>query len=228
MASVSEDEIEIAMEALFRAYDLDESGELSRHEFLCIEMRLNYEQGEVFRGDSGTAKMTLADRNSSGSLDYNEFRERFMTNFQEQGLSREEVVAYLVEQNKMALLERAKMGPRYHAGIRQALKSIFSLFDVSGDSNLSPEEWMAAQKTVAAEVSDDLDEGWIDEAAFSAADENGDGVLDLGEFLEASFAMFEGVKKRTDQILATLQRIVKALEAQRLSGRKETPPVTIF
>eukprot|EP00438_Fugacium_kawagutii_P034640 Skav229471 [mRNA] locus=scaffold6310:38618:44176:- [translate_table: standard] len=110
-----EDEIESTLTQLFKAYDLDESGFLSREEFLAIEMRLHYEDGQ-------------------------------------------------------ALLERAKMGPRYHAGIRQALRNIFALFD----------EWISAQKTVAAEVSDDLDEGWIDEAAFQAADTNGDGVQSPG------------------------------------------------
>ena len=57
-----EDEIELALGALFRAYDLDESGELSREEFLAIEMRLHYEDGQVYRGDSGNAKMTMTDR----------------------------------------------------------------------------------------------------------------------------------------------------------------------
>lgn len=223
-----DDQVEAALEALFKAYDLDESGELSREEFLSIEMRLNYEQGEVFRGDSSAAKMTLADRDSSGSLDYEEFRTRFLTTYQEMGFSRAEVVNNATELTKMALIERAKMGPRYHAGIRQALRSIFALFDVSGDGLLSPEEWIAAQKSIAVEVSDDLDEGWVDEAAFQAADSNGDGVLDMGEFLEASFSMFEGLKKRTDSILATLQRIIKALEAQRIAGRKETAPVTVY
>jgi len=108
------------------------------------------------------------------------------------------------------------------------LRQIFTLFDSSGDERLSPEEWISAQKTVALEVSEDLDEGWVDEAAFAAADVNGDGVLDLGEFLESSFSMFEGIKKRTEAILATLQRVVKVLEQQRLGGRKETAPITIY
>jgi len=225
---VGSNDLETAMEALFKAYDLDESGELSRDEFLSIEMRLSFEQGKVYRGPAGSAKMTLADRDSSGALDYQEFRTRFLTTYQEMEMSGADVIRHVHEQTRLALLERAKMGPRYHAGIRQVLRQIFSLFDVSGDGNLSPEEWIAAQKTVALEVSDDFDEGWVDEAAFAAADSNGDGVLDIGEFLEASFSMFEGVKKRTDDILATLQRIAKVLEQQRLGGRKDTLPVTIY
>ena len=223
-----EDEIELALGVLFRAYDLDESGELSREEFLAIEMRLHYEDGQVYRGDSGNAKMTMTDKDSSGFIDYQEFRVRTLTSYQEMGLSRAEVLAHMVEQTQKALLERAKMGPRYHAGIRQTLRSIFALFDVSGDGFLSPEEWISAQKTVASEVSDDLDEGWIDEAAFSAADTNGDGMLDINEFLEASFSMFEGVKKRSDAILQTLQRIEKVLHQQRMADRKETAPVTVY
>lgn len=223
-----QDEVEAALEALFRAYDLDESGELSRDEFVKIEMRLAFETGEVYKADSGAARLTLADKDSSGSLDYEEFRVRFLTTYTEQGMNRKEIVDHVNKLVKLALTERAKMGPRYHAGIRQVLRQIFNLFDVSGDGNLSPEEWIAAQKTVALEVSDDLDEGWIDEAAFAAADTNGDGVLDMEEFLESSFSMFEGVKKRTDQILATLQRVVKVLEQQQMQGRKETPPVQIY
>lgn len=223
-----EDEIESALTQLFKAYDLDESGFLSREEFLAVEMRLHYEDGQVYRGESGCAKMTLADLDSSGFLDFQEFRVRTLTSYQEMGMSRQEVLDHMTEQTQKALLERAKMGPRYHAGIRQALRNIFALFDVSGDGFLSPEEWISAQKAVATEVSDDLDEGWIDEAAFQAADTNGDGVLDINEFLEASFAMFEGVKKRTDAIVQTLQRIEKVLHQQRMAGRKETAPVTIY
>ena len=170
----------------------------------------------------------MTDKDSSGFIDYQEFRVRTLTSYQEMGLSRAEVLAHMVEQTQKALLERAKMGPRYHAGIRQSLRSIFTLFDVSGDGFLSPEEWISAQKTVASEVSDDLDEGWIDEAAFSAADTNGDGMLDISEFLEASFSMFEGVKKRSDAILQTLQRIEKVLHQQRMADRKETAPVTVY
>jgi len=222
------DEVEAALQALFNAYDLDESGELSRDEFVKIEMRLAYETGEVYKADSGAARMTLMDRNLSGTLDYEEFRTRCLTSYTEMGWTRAEIVEVVTKQAKLTLTERAKMGPRYHAGIRQVLRLIFNLFDASGDGNLSPEEWIAAQKAVAMEVSDDLDEGWIDEAAFAAADSNGDGVLDMEEFLEASFSMFEGVKKRTDAILSTLQRIVKVMEAQANGGRKETPPVAIY
>eukprot|EP00440_Ansanella_granifera_P026244 gb/GFBE01028499.1/.p1 GENE.gb/GFBE01028499.1/~~gb/GFBE01028499.1/.p1 ORF type:complete len:546 (+),score=139.99 gb/GFBE01028499.1/:1-1638(+) len=224
----AEDEIDLGMQELFRAYDLDESGELSREEFLSIEMRLHYEEGQVFRHDSGYAKMTLADQDGSGCLDYEEFRSRTLTSFQEMGMSRQEVLEHMRDQTKKALLERAKMGPRYHAGIRQVLRNIFALFDASGDGLLSPEEWISAQKTVAAEVTDDLDEGWVDEGAFQAADSNGDGVLDMNEFLEASFSMFEGVKKRTDAILLTLQRVEKVLHQQKMGGRKETSPVMVY
>ena len=34
---------------LFKAYDLDESGELTRDEYLGIEMRLSFEEGKVFK-----------------------------------------------------------------------------------------------------------------------------------------------------------------------------------
>lgn len=226
--SAGMDEVEAAIESLFRAYDLDESGELSRDEFVAIEMRLHLEDGEVFRAESGAAKMTLADKDGSGCLDFDEFRTRTLTMYSEWGMSREEVTLHATEQTKKVLFERAKMGPRYHAGIRESLRNIYGLFDTSGDGFLSPEEWIAAQKTVASEVSDDFEEGWIDEASFARADTNGDGMLDMSEFLESSFSMFEGVKKRTDAILTTLQRIEKVLHQQRMAGRKETSPVTIY
>lgn len=225
---VALDEVEDALGKLFNAYDLDESGVLSRDEFLAIEMRLAFESGEVYKGDAGQAKMTLADADSSGTLDYEEFRERFLTLYTEMGMGRPEIVDHARKQAKMALTERARMGPRYHAGIRLVLRQIFDLFDASGDGNLSPEEWISAQKVVAVEVSDVLDDGWVDEDGFAAADTNGDGMLDLQEFLEASFIMFEGVSTRADVILATLQRIVKVLTVARNEGRKETPPISIF
>jgi len=221
------DEVETALEALFKAYDIDESGELSRDEFLKIETRLCFGKGEVFKEDARTAKMTLADRDRSGSLDYEEFRDRQLRLFYEMDMSKADILQHVNDHIKMALAERVKMGPRYHAGIRSVLKQIFNLYDTSGDGSLSPEEWISAQKVVALEVSDDIDESWIDEAAFSAADTNGDGVLDMSEFLEASFSMFEGVKRRTDAILATLQRVVAVLEQQQSSGKKETGQVFV-
>mmetsp|Transcript_11564 Transcript_11564/g.25430 ORF Transcript_11564/g.25430 Transcript_11564/m.25430 type:complete len:555 (+) Transcript_11564:208-1872(+) len=222
------EEVETALQALFAAYDLDESGDISRDEFFKIEMRFAFESDEIYKAVSGAARMTRMDKDSSGTIDYEEFRCRFMTNYAEMGMSRAETIEHLNKQTKMALLERARMGPRYHAGIRQVLRQIFYLFDTSGDGYLAPEEWVAAQKIVAMEVSDDFDEGWINEAAFSSADKDGNGVLDLAEFMESSFLMFEGVKKRADAILATLQRVVKVMEAQQSQTKKDTLPVEIW
>jgi Ca2+-binding EF-hand superfamily protein len=222
------DELETSVEALFRAYDVDENGEISRSEFLSIEMRLSFEEGDVFKGDAGMAKFTLADRGCTGALSFEEFRSRTLTTFEEQGFTKAEIIKHLNDQVMKTLTERAKMGPRFHAGIRQVLKQIFSLFDCKGDGHLTPEEWMAAQKTVATEVNDDFEEGWVEESRFASADTNGDGLLDLAEFLESSFKMFDGVKRRTDQILATLQRVARALEKERMGSQAWTPNVAIW
>jgi len=50
----------------------------------------------------------------------------------------------------------------------------------------------------------------------------------MNEFLEASFAMFEGVKQRSDSLLNTLERIVAALEKKRSKQHSETEPVVIY
>jgi len=221
-----EDDLERAVRTLFKAYDIDESGELSREEFLKIEMRICFEKGEVFKEEPTTAKLTLADEDRSGCLSYDEFRDRQLRVYSEMGRSKGEIIAEMNEGTKVCLAERQRMGARYHAGIRYALKRIFTLYDVSGDGSLSPEEWIAAQRVVALEINDDFDESWIDEAAFSNADTNGDGCLSMPEYLEASFQMFEGVKMRTDQILSTLQKVVHALERRKLA--KETHPVAIL
>jgi len=227
-AGPNQDEVDAALQQLFKAYDLDESGELSRDEFLKIEMRLCFEAGEVFHEDAEMAKITIADTDNSGKVDYEEFRDRQLRTFSENGLTKAQIIAHLQEHAKHVFQERVKMGPRFHAGIRQALKKIFHLYDTSGDGALSPEEWIAAQKLVAMEISDDIDESWIDEAAFGAADENGDGFLQMHEFLEASFSMFEGVKRRSDELLATLNRVVTVLEAKRNEDVKETQLLSIL
>ncbi|CAE7840190.1 unnamed protein product [Symbiodinium sp. CCMP2592] len=228
MADQEVDEIQVALGQLFRAYDLDESGLLSREQFIAIEMRIHYEEGQVYRGDSGNAKMTLADRDSNGSLDFEEFQERMLTAYQEMGMSRVEVLEHMAQQTNQALDERARMGPRYHAGIRFSLRRIFALVDLANDGLVPPENWVSAQKTVATQVGDDLQAGWIDEASFQTADTNGDGVLDINEFLEASFLRFEAETRPVESILQTVQRIEEVLAEKREVGCKETPPVTIY
>lgn len=221
-------EVDQALLGLFKAYDLDESGWLSREEFLKIEMRLAFEAGKTFHEEHEMAKLTLADKDHSGTLDFEEFRDRELENFSELGLTKAMILDKVRDHTKRTLTERARMGPRYHAGVRQVLKRIFQLYDVNGDASLSPEEWIAAQKFVALEISDEIDEAWIDEGAFSAADTNGDGVVSREEFMEASFKMFEGVKRRTDDLLVTLNRVITSLEEKRKERIKETQRLTIL
>jgi len=221
-------EVDDALLQLFKAYDLDESGLLSREEFLKIEMRLAFEAGKTFHEEHEMAKLTLADKDHSGTLDFQEFRERELEGFSEMGLTKATILDRVREHTKRTLTERARMGPRYHAGVRQMLKRIFQLYDVNGDATLSAEEWIAAQKLVALEISDEIDEAWIDEGAFSAADTNGDGVVSREEFLEASFTMFESVKRRTEDLLATLDRVVGTLEAKRKEKVRETQRLTVL
>jgi Ca2+-binding EF-hand superfamily protein len=52
----NDEEIEAALKDLFDAFDVDESGELDREEFLKIQMRLALEKGEVIREAPLTAK----------------------------------------------------------------------------------------------------------------------------------------------------------------------------
>jgi len=224
-----EDELEMAIGNLFKAYDLDESGELSRDEFMKIEMRMCFERGEIFKEEVGAATaFSLMDRDRSGTLDYLEFRERQLSAYQSSCQTKEEILDSISIQCKGVLLERVKMGPRYHAGIRQAVRRIFQLYDTSGDGNLSPAEWIAAQKLVALEIMDDFDEGWVDEATFTSMDVNGDGRLDLEEYMEASFSMFEVVKLRSDHLCQILQRVCHSLEKVRYQTGRETLPLTIY
>lgn len=222
------DEVDEALLALFQAYDLDESGILTREEFLKIEMRLCYGAGKVFHEDSQTAKLTLADRERRGVLSFDDFRERQLQCYHELALTRSEIIARINQHRERALAERVRMGPRYHAEVRQTLKQMFTLLDISGTGALTPEEWITAQKVVAAEMGDEVGRAWIGEATFIAADKNGDRVLDEGEFLEATFSVLEGAKQRIGAVLASLERITASLARELREHREETVPLQIM
>jgi Ca2+-binding EF-hand superfamily protein len=224
-----DDETEKAIGNLFLAYDLDESGEISRDDFLKIEMRMCFAKGEMFKPEVGAlTSFSLMDRDKSGTLDFLEFRERQLSWYQSACMSKGEIIVHLNDLIKNVLLERVKMGPRYHAGIRQAVRRIFHLYDTSGDGSLEPSEWIAAQKLVALEIMDDIDEAWVDEASFTSMDTNGDGFLDMEEYMDASFAMFEVVKLRSDALCQILQRVVQSLEKIKQVRQRQTFPLTIF
>lgn len=219
-------DVELACRALFDAYDVDESGELDREEFLKIELRLAFSKGEIVKEEPLFAKLTLADRDNSGQLNFDEFRDSQMRNFSEQQLTKQEILTALNDLTRNCILERQRMGPRYHTGIRAELRRIFQLYDTSGDASLSPEEWIAAQKIVAQELSDEQDDSWINEAAFKLADTNGDGVLSEPEYLEASFSMFEVTRMNMAQLLQMLQNITAALEKK--LGKESTEALKIY
>jgi len=206
------DDVSVACRALFDAYDVDESGELDRQEFIQIEMRLAFDKGQDVREAPLTAGFTLADRDNSGQLSFDEFRDQQMRNFSEAQLTKQEILKLLTDETRACILERQRMGPRYHTGIRAELRRIFQLYDTSGDASLSPQEWIAAQKIVAVELSDDVDDSWINEGAFSLADTNGDGKLSEAEYLEASFSMFEVTRMNMAQLMVMLKNITTALE----------------
>lgn len=207
-----DDPILKACKALFDAYDVDENGELTREEYLQIEMRICFDKGEVFKGDSAASNVTRADVDHSGTVDFVEFRDRQLRKFTELGMVQDEIIAHLNDATKDALQQRTMMGARFHPGIRQTIKKIFHLYDVSGDGSLSPEEWVSAQKIIASELNDEVDESWIDEATFASADTNGDGMIQLDEYVEACFQMFENLKLRTDELMTKLLKIKAALE----------------
>jgi len=219
-------DVEAGLKALFDAYDVDESGELDRDEFLRIELRLSFEKGELVKEASLMAKLTLSDRDNSGQLSFEEYKNSQMRSFCEQMLTKAEIIEKLASETRAVILERQRMGPRAHPGIRQQLRRIFQLYDTSGDASLSPEEWIAAQKIVAMELSDDLDDQWITEASFKAADTNGDGVLSEAEYLEASYSMFEVTRMNMAQLMTMLENIVSALEKS--LGNASTVPLAIM
>jgi Ca2+-binding EF-hand superfamily protein len=224
-----EDEMEQAVGNLFKAYDLDESGDISRNDFMKIEMRMCFAKGEIFKQEVGPlTTFSIADRDKSGTLDFLEFRERQLAWYQSSCMSKADILVHINDLIKNVLLERVKMGPRYHAGIRQAVRRIFHLYDTSGDGSLEPSEWIAAQKLVALEIMDDIDEAWVDEASFRSMDQNGDGCLDIEEYMNASFAMFEVVKLRSEALHHILQRVVQSLEKIKQVRQRHTFDLTIL
>eukprot|EP00928_Gymnodinium_smaydae_P081312 TRINITY_DN64860_c0_g1_i1.p1 TRINITY_DN64860_c0_g1~~TRINITY_DN64860_c0_g1_i1.p1 ORF type:complete len:563 (+),score=86.29 TRINITY_DN64860_c0_g1_i1:46-1734(+) len=222
------DEVDNALKSLFAAYDLDDSGELTRCEYLRIETRIQFSSSDHFSENTVMANISKADRDCSGTIDFEEFRDRQMQNFCERDMTREEIVKFLAEHTKKCHLERVRMGVRYNAEVRHLLKQIFTLFDVSGDGQLSPDEWISAQKCIAIEVCDVMDEEWLDQADFGNADADGDGQLSEDEFLEQAFSMFEGVKKNGDEIVKTLQRITMALRNKLESPAEHTQTLDVM
>ncbi|CAL1165796.1 unnamed protein product [Cladocopium goreaui] len=195
---------------LFHAYDIQESGTISCGDFVKLEIRNGFEQGDLKR--ILRAFPTLkADSISKGRLDFMDFCKARLDSFE--GATR--VVPCVQQLLQVAdrdlittMAERFRMGPFYSWEVRKELKEVFSCWKSTSEAALSPSDWLMASKVVETECDAYLSEKWTGEQAFHSADANKDGLVQLEEFVSFSLSVFEVVfGRRTQDALQVLKKV---------------------
>jgi len=192
-------ELNEALQKLFQAYDIDESGTVSFTEFVRLEIRHGLETGDLQRVLEAFPQISCADRNRTGVLQYSDFCKSRMRMLDSEAQTRklkrvptgEELAVLALGEAKRTIEERARMGCRYHIAIRKELKEIFEHWRISEDKGMSPIAWILGRADVKKKMGVPMSLKWMSEAAFTAAVGNKGMMVELDGFLRASFDYLE-------------------------------------
>jgi Ca2+-binding EF-hand superfamily protein len=244
------DKLQGALRQVFDAYDLGETGQISARDFIKLEIRHGFELGDISRIWEATPRLTKADQANNGHLTFDEFCQCRLRAYQNGSRARSHPVRgkaawapsqqgltqCALEEAERTLQERERMGPRYHPGIRRALKELFCEINMSDPDKydnfdpaykLSPAQWVLAHahlvKTNDSKYPtpcSSIVQPWFSEESFAKADTNKDGLLQRDEFLNLSFDVLEKACQRDIKTaLSVTQEILQRLST-RLSRDK--------
>jgi len=197
---------------LFRAYDIQESGTVACSDFVKLEIRNGFEQGDLKRILRAFPIMSQADPSSRGRLDFMDFCKARLNSFDQ---SANRIVPSVQQLLKIAehdlattMLERFRMGPCYSWEIRKELKEVFRCWKSTAEPVLLPSDWLMANKVVETECDAYLTEKWTGERAFQAADTNKDGMIQFEEFVSFSLPLLDATfGRKTNEALQLLKKV---------------------
>jgi len=213
-----------ALQRLFKAYDISESGKVSCSDYVKLEIRNGLDQGDPRRILQAFPKMLRADSSGSGMLNFLEFCATRLTS--SDGASRKipsipELLGAAKRDLASTLSERWRMGAYYCVEIRHELREVFASWKADGAVCLSPCDWVLAARLVEAECDNILSAKWTGEASFAEADRDRDGLLDLEEFTWFSCNVLE------DFFEQDLSAALEMLRKVRSHPDTRTPTLTV-
>ena len=177
-----------------------------------LEIRNGLEQGDFKRLLRAFPTISRADPSLKRGLDFLAFCKTRMSSFDDFStkgvVSSRQLMQDAENDLETTMAERFRMGPEYCWEIRKELKEVFASWR-SNSEGLLPSDWLMANRIVEMECDMYLAEKWTGEAAFQAADGNGDGMIQFEEFLPFSMKVLQKVfSGKSQDALQALRKVM--------------------